>query len=99
MSPPHVHTPTAPTPLWHIGSGTCWSRLGGAVIQPAVYRYILSRAVALTPSSSSGWSASHPSCYPLVGLGPVPICCCLLLLLAAWQCLLLCTYRLPYPPA
>lgn len=34
---------------------------------------MLSRAVALTPLSSSGWSASHPSCYPLVGLGPVPI--------------------------
>lgn len=60
---------------------------------------MLSRAVALTPLSFSGWSASHPSCYPLVGLGPVPIS----LLLAGW--LLLCyrccvsTYRLPYPPA
>lgn len=35
---------------------------------------MLSRAVALTPSSSSRWSASHPSCYPLAGLGSVPIC-------------------------
>lgn len=35
----------------------------------------LSRTLALTTSSSSEWSASHPSCYPLVGLGSVPICC------------------------
>lgn len=45
---------------------------------------MLSRAVALTPLSSPGYSASHPSCYPLVGLGPVPIsCCCWLLAPAA----------------
>lgn len=86
--PRRVHAPNRPTPLWHIGSGTCWSGLGGAVIQTAVKRYILSLAVALTPWSSSRWPASHPSCYPLVGLGPVPI---LLLLL-------LCTYRLPWVP-
>lgn len=51
MSPPRVHTPTPlhPTPLWHIGSGTCCSRSGSAVTQTAVKRYILSLVVALTP--------------------------------------------------
>lgn len=86
----HSHT-LPPTPLWHTGSGTCWSGKGSAVIQTAVRRYMLSHAVALTPLSSSGWSASHPSCYPLVGLGPVPIS----LLLAGWLllCYRCCVYR------